>query len=66
MEAKFRNRTIEPGPPEPDGHRPFVPDGQRILPNFCHGIMGPGTWATAEESAAARDPVNSADEICLE
>ena len=47
MEAKFRNRTIEPGSPEPDGHRPFVLDGQRILPNFYHGTMGPGTWQKA-------------------
>ena len=47
MEAKFRNRTIEPGAPEPDGHRPFVLDGQRILPNFYDCIMGPGTWREA-------------------
>ena len=46
MEAKFRNRTIEVGSPEPDGHRPFVLEGQRILPNFSDCIMGPGTWET--------------------
>ena len=31
---------------EPDGHRPFVLEGQRILPNFSDCIMGPGTWET--------------------
>ncbi len=47
IEAKFRNRTIELGAPDPDGHRPFVLDGKRILPNFADSIMGPGTWREA-------------------
>ena len=45
MEAKFRNRTVELGAADPDGHRPFVLGRTAYPAEFRRQHHGPGHLA---------------------